>query len=99
MRCAVIVLSTGRLEREHVSDVTRHLTHVDTGVASAGLCGETHLATGRVCVLPERHTGGCHFVDRDAALVVAQRAHAMSESGYVGSRPSVIDRRAGGAVG
>ncbi len=56
-----------------MSDITVHLTHVDTEVGSADLCGETHLATGRVCALPERHAGGCQFVDRDTVLAVARR--------------------------
>lgn len=40
-----------------------HNCAVDESVAAHRLCGVTHLATGHVCLLPERHAGGCDFVD------------------------------------
>jgi hypothetical protein len=48
----------------HVHDVHRsdiHNASVDEGVAEAGLCGFTHLPSGRTCVLPARHPGSCSF--------------------------------------
>jgi hypothetical protein len=38
-----------------------HNTSVDERVAEAGLCGFMHLASGRTCVLPARHSGSCSF--------------------------------------
>jgi hypothetical protein len=36
-------------------------------VARAGRCGNVHMATGRTCILPERHHGSCEFVRPDEA--------------------------------
>jgi hypothetical protein len=38
-----------------------HNASVDESVAGAGLCGFTHLPSGRTCVLPARHPGSCSF--------------------------------------
>lgn len=38
-----------------------HNLNVDFDAASRGLCGFTHLASGRVCRLPNRHAGACQF--------------------------------------
>jgi hypothetical protein len=38
-----------------------HNIEVHTAVAAAHRCGMTHMATGVVCLLPERHLGGCDF--------------------------------------
>jgi hypothetical protein len=38
---------------------------VDEALADAGVCGQVHLPTGRTCVRPARHPGGCDFVGRD----------------------------------
>ena len=48
-----------------------HNTEVDTRLALVGRCGHVHLATGRVCVRPERHRGACDFVLRQEALAQA----------------------------
>ena len=50
-----------------------HNTSVDIVLVALGRCGQTHLATGRVCGEPGRHSGPCDFVDRDSvyALVAA----------------------------
>jgi hypothetical protein len=39
--------------------------HVREDVARTGRCGNVHLATGRTCILPERHAGSCDFVGPD----------------------------------
>jgi hypothetical protein len=36
--------------------------HVREDVARSGRCGNVHMATGRTCILPERHHGSCEFV-------------------------------------
>lgn len=41
--------------------------HVREDVARTGRCGNVHLATGRTCILPERHPGSCDFVGPDDA--------------------------------
>lgn len=41
--------------------------HVHEDVARSGRCGNVHLATGRTCILPERHHGSCHFVGPEDA--------------------------------
>ena len=49
-----------------------HNTQINTAAAQAHRCGMTHLATGRICLLPERHPGSCDFSYRqnevDAAV-------------------------------
>lgn len=40
-----------------------HNSHVDQDTAERHLCGNVHLASGRECLLPERHQGGCAFVE------------------------------------
>jgi hypothetical protein len=46
--------------------------HVREDVARTGRCGNVHLATGRTCILPERHHGSCEFVRPDDAGSLAQ---------------------------
>ncbi|HEX8305574.1 MAG TPA: hypothetical protein VF612_11910 [Jatrophihabitans sp.] len=41
-----------------------HNTQINTVAAQAHRCGMTHLATGRICLLPERHSGSCDFATR-----------------------------------
>lgn len=38
-----------------------HNTQINTAAAQAHRCGMTHLASGRICLLPERHSGSCDF--------------------------------------
>ncbi len=40
-----------------------HNISIDFAAAS-GLCGFTHLDSGRVCQLPHRHHGPCQLADR-----------------------------------
>jgi hypothetical protein len=50
-----------------LSDTARdasHNTQINTAAAQAHRCGMTHLATGRICLLPERHSGSCDFATR-----------------------------------
>lgn len=46
--------------------------HVREDVALAGRCGNVHLATGRICILPERHQGSCNFVGPEDASGLAR---------------------------
>lgn len=39
-----------------------HNSHISQDAAGTGCCGEVHLPTGRTCILPHRHPGGCLFV-------------------------------------
>lgn len=39
-----------------------HNSEINTGAAIAHRCGMTHLASGRLCLLPERHAGSCDFI-------------------------------------
>jgi hypothetical protein len=41
-----------------------HNIEIDQTAAAMHRCGTTHLPTGRVCMLPERHRGGCQFTER-----------------------------------
>jgi len=41
-----------------------HNIDVDEALAGQHLCGNLHLPSGRVCLLPERHRGGCQFTAR-----------------------------------
>ncbi len=38
-----------------------HNTEINTTAAESHRCGMTHLASGRICLLPERHSGSCDF--------------------------------------
>ena len=38
-----------------------HNIEINTAATEAELCGMTHLASGRLCLLPKRHLGGCDF--------------------------------------
>lgn len=40
-----------------------HNSEINTTAAMAHRCGMTHLASGRLCLLPERHPGSCDFVE------------------------------------
>lgn len=42
-----------------------HNASVDQTAASAQMCGQLHLRSGRVCILAVHHTGSCHFVSRE----------------------------------
>lgn len=42
----------------------RHNTSVDFAAATEGLCGFTHMPTGRTCRLPHRHPGPCDLRSR-----------------------------------
>lgn len=44
-----------------------HNATVDAAMVKQGLCGTIHLATGRRCRRPARHTGGCLFTGASAA--------------------------------
>lgn len=44
-----------------------HNLNVDSAAAAEGLCGFTHLASGRVCGLPFRHAGACRFTGRSGS--------------------------------
>jgi hypothetical protein len=39
-----------------------HNPEIDDDAAGAGLCGMTHLPTGRCCRLPVHHSGTCRFI-------------------------------------
>lgn len=41
-----------------------HNASVDPAYAACGLCGMTHLQTGRVCVRSAHHEGSCDFQPR-----------------------------------
>jgi hypothetical protein len=41
-----------------------HNSQINTAAAQAHRCGMTHLASGRICLLPERHPGSCDFRQR-----------------------------------
>ena len=41
-----------------------HNVNIDFELALRGLCGYTHLATGRVCELRYRHRGPCRLRSR-----------------------------------
>jgi hypothetical protein len=38
-----------------------HNVAIDEPAAAAGRCGMIHLPTGRLCLAPAHHTGGCKF--------------------------------------
>jgi hypothetical protein len=41
-----------------------HNTSIDFMAAVEGLCGFTHMPTGRICRLPYRHVGACDLHPR-----------------------------------
>ena len=48
-----------------------HNVSIDFAAANDGRCGFTHLDSGRVCLLSDRHRGPCQLQDRHEA---AERA-------------------------
>jgi hypothetical protein len=42
--------------------IDTHHPSVAEELAQAGACGQIHLATGRICVLPTQHNGSCRFL-------------------------------------
>jgi hypothetical protein len=38
-----------------------HNSETNSAASNAALCGTTHLASGRLCLLPKSHPGGCDF--------------------------------------
>ena len=60
----------------------RHNLSVDERLADIGLCGQAHLPSGRVCVLPARHRGGCRFVPPEQAeFLIIHEARRRSGGG------------------
>jgi hypothetical protein len=56
---------------KHTDTNASHNSETNTAASVADLCGMTHLPTGRVCLLPKGHAGGCDFrteSDIDAAI-------------------------------
>ena len=49
-----------------------HNASVNILAAEVGLCGFTHLATGRVCLEPHHHEGPCELVETFRAPAPAQ---------------------------
>jgi len=47
--------------QEPLDRLDAHNLEIDIAAANQHLCGMQHLATGRECYLPERHSGGCDF--------------------------------------
>jgi hypothetical protein len=47
--------------QSHIAQNATHNAESNTEAADAELCGMTHLASGRVCLLPARHADGCDF--------------------------------------
>jgi hypothetical protein len=54
------------LRRHRQDRLEIHNIEVDEALAGQHLCGNLHLPSGRVCLLPERHRGGCQFTARPA---------------------------------
>jgi hypothetical protein len=54
------------VRRQRQERLEIHNIEIDQAVAGQHLCGNLHLPSGRVCLLPERHRGGCQFTARPA---------------------------------
>jgi|GEM_PF-734653 hypothetical protein len=50
------------VHRGATKPLERNNAAVDERLADAGACGQVHLPTGRTCVRPALHAGGCEFV-------------------------------------
>jgi hypothetical protein len=67
MRTRPDVRSSASPLRRHRQDRPEmHNIEVDEAFAGQHLCGNLHLPSGRVCLLQERHRGGCQFTARPA---------------------------------
>lgn len=53
-----------------------HNLSVEESVAKQGACARIHVPTGRVCTLPHKHSGSCHFVPPEEVQGSLQRDHA-----------------------
>jgi hypothetical protein len=45
----------------HAETNASHNSETNTDASVAELCGMTHLPSGRLCLLPKGHAGGCDF--------------------------------------
>jgi hypothetical protein len=45
----------------HVETNASHNSETNSAASDADLCGMTHLPSGRLCLLPKGHPGGCDF--------------------------------------
>jgi hypothetical protein len=52
----------------------RHNAAADEKLIDMGACGQKHLPTGRACVLPALHSGGCDFRLVDEPVIAAEAA-------------------------
>jgi hypothetical protein len=53
------------VQQDAAKPVKHSNASVDEALAGVGVCGQVHLPTGRTCVRPGRHRGGCDFVGRE----------------------------------
>jgi hypothetical protein len=61
-----------RYQASYLDRFDLHNASIDEHVAQAGLCGFTHLPSGRTCVLPARHPGSCAFQSHPQAQQQAE---------------------------
>ncbi len=57
-----------------------HNASVDPAYAACGLCGMTHLQSGRVCVRTAHHEGSCNFQPRHDPTSAAVHLHSFVEA-------------------
>jgi hypothetical protein len=55
-----------------------HNSNVHYAAAMAGHCAMTHVASGRVCLLPHRHPGPCELLRLPAPLAAPPPPHTDS---------------------
>jgi hypothetical protein len=70
-----------------------HNINIDIAVASDGLCGFTHMASGRVCRMPHRHPGPCELTRGPVGLSIRRTGRQRPLAGppcgaYVDTRQS-----------
>lgn len=63
-----------------------HNAAVDLRSAEEGRCGAVHLASGRVCTRPARHSGSCEFQPRPAGSGPAVGQGPETPGGVIGRR-------------
>jgi hypothetical protein len=65
-----------------------HNTGINAAAAIAGQCGFTHVASGRVCHLPQRHPGPCDLNQITQCLAPVRSSHDRQNTNRADRRPA-----------
>jgi hypothetical protein len=64
-----------------------HNVSIDFAAASQGLCGFSHMPSGRVCRLPYRHPGPCDLRARPSGPATKEAPQLLLQPGSTQANP------------